>query len=203
MASSSASARGGYHHGDLRAALVRAAGEIISEVGVANFSVAAAARRTGVSPGAPYRHFADRETLLAVVAVQASQQLAERYRQALGASVDPVEQLAGAAVAYLRFAAEARAGFDVIFSDQIDTAEYPDLRESRRALSNLLLPPIFALAPTAEQAIALGEAHIALVHGYAALLRHGFFKGDAGEVAERAATAVRTLVASYATDRGS
>ena len=137
----------GYHHGDLRAALIRAAAEIVSEVGVANFSVSAAARRTGVSSGAPYRHFTDRGALLAAVAVEASQQLAERYRDALSASDDPAEQLAGAAAAYVRFAADERAGFDIIFSDQIDSADHPDLRDKRRALANLLLPPIFALAP--------------------------------------------------------
>jgi hypothetical protein len=76
------------------------------------------------------------------------------YRQALGASDDPVEQLAGAAVAYVRFAAEAGAGFDVIYSGEIDTSEHPDLCENRRALASLLLAPAFALAPSSEQAIA-------------------------------------------------
>ena len=58
----------GYHHGELRAALVRAARELIAERGAAEFSVAEVARRCGVSSAAPYRHFTDRNALLAAVA---------------------------------------------------------------------------------------------------------------------------------------
>jgi len=57
-----------YHHGDLRQALVRSALEILSEGGVGDLSLRAAARRARVSAMAPYRHFADKEALLAAVA---------------------------------------------------------------------------------------------------------------------------------------
>ena len=168
-----ADARTTYHHGDLRAALIRATTEIISEVGIANFSIAAVARRTGV-PGAPYRHFPDRNALLAAVAVAASEQLAARYRAALATSDDPASQLAAIAAAHVRYADEFRASFDVIYSSGLDKDKHPELRESTRALTEVLLPIDFALAPH-EAAIALGEAYIALVHGYATLLRDGFF----------------------------
>src|SRR5438309_10011162 len=60
----------GYHHGNLKEALMRAALELIAEKGPAGFTFAEAARSAGVSPAAPYRHFRDRDELLASVALQ-------------------------------------------------------------------------------------------------------------------------------------
>src|SRR3954466_15779148 len=62
--------RRGYHHGNLREALIRAALSLIAEKGPAGFTFAEAARSAGVSPAAPYRHFRDREALLADVALR-------------------------------------------------------------------------------------------------------------------------------------
>ena len=62
--------RRGYHHGNLREALVEAALALIGETGPAGLTIAEAARRAGVSPGAPYRHFRDAEALLAEVALR-------------------------------------------------------------------------------------------------------------------------------------
>jgi AcrR family transcriptional regulator len=59
---------GKYHHGDLRAELVRVSLDLIAEQGLEGFSVAKVAKLANVSPGAPYRHFATRESLLAEVA---------------------------------------------------------------------------------------------------------------------------------------
>src|SRR6188474_2690475 len=58
----------GYHHGNLKEALIRAALKLIAEKGPAGFTFADAARWAGVSPAAPYRHFRDRDDLLASVA---------------------------------------------------------------------------------------------------------------------------------------
>jgi len=60
----------GYHHGNLREALVEAALSLIGDKGVAGFTIAEAARKAGVSPAAPYRHFKDRDALLANVATK-------------------------------------------------------------------------------------------------------------------------------------
>ena len=62
--------RGGYHHGDLRSAVLQAAGEILEKEGLSGLSLREAARRAGVSHNAPYRHFADRESLLAALAAE-------------------------------------------------------------------------------------------------------------------------------------
>ncbi len=62
--------RKGYHHGNLREALIEAALKLIAEKGPAGFSFAEAARAAGVSPAAPYRHFEDKDALLADVAMR-------------------------------------------------------------------------------------------------------------------------------------
>src|ERR1700738_3072727 len=71
-----------YHHGDLRAACVRAAMELLEEGSPTSLSLRAVARRAGVSPAAPYRHFADREALVSVVAAVGYRELAERLAAA-------------------------------------------------------------------------------------------------------------------------
>ena len=72
----------GYHHGNLKEALVRAALELIAEKGPAGFTFADAARWAGVSPAAPYRHFRDRDELLADVARRGFEQFAAALAQA-------------------------------------------------------------------------------------------------------------------------
>ena len=71
----------GYHHGNLREALIRAALELIATKGTAGFTFAEAARFAGVSPAAPYRHFRDRDELMASVALRGF----EQFEAALGA----------------------------------------------------------------------------------------------------------------------
>jgi AcrR family transcriptional regulator len=66
----------GYHHGNLKEALLRAALELIAEKGPAGFTFAEAARSAGVSPAAPYRHFRDRDELLANVALRGFERFA-------------------------------------------------------------------------------------------------------------------------------
>lgn len=69
---------GSYHHGDLRAACLRAARELLEEDGSAALSLRAVARRAGVSATAPYRHYADRDALVSAVAAQGYRELAEQ-----------------------------------------------------------------------------------------------------------------------------
>lgn len=74
-----------YHHGDLRSALIDAAIGVIADRGVRGFSVAEASRRLGVTTAAPYRHFADRDELLAAVCVAAMAELGTRMTTAVAA----------------------------------------------------------------------------------------------------------------------
>src|SRR5215470_12485268 len=101
-----------YHHGDLRSALVDAAIALIAERGVRGFSLAEASRRVGVTTAAPYRHFADREGLLAAVAVRALNVFAAMLAAVAPDTDPPARRLAAMAGAYVRFAAEQRPLFD-------------------------------------------------------------------------------------------
>ena len=90
-----------YHHGDLRKALLDAASALLAEVGVAAISLREVARRAGVSHNAPYRHFADRDALLAALALQGFEVLVRRIEalpvadlgRPVGPHVDPVSDL--------------------------------------------------------------------------------------------------------------
>src|SRR5215469_1717120 len=105
-------AKGGrYHHGDLRSALVDAAIDLIAERGVRGFSLAEVSRRLGVTAAAPYRHFADRDELLAAVAVRALHAFADALAAEIGDADAPEQRLAAMASGYVRFAAEQRQLF--------------------------------------------------------------------------------------------
>ncbi|MFE2679447.1 TetR/AcrR family transcriptional regulator, partial [Streptomyces hygroscopicus] len=120
--------RATYHHGDLPAALVRATLEIIDEVGVRGFSVAEAARRTCVSPGAPYRHFADRDALLAAAALEVSRRLRAIYLETVAEVGSAQERLATVAGSFVRAAARYRGGRDNLVAPGLRDAQ-PDLTE--------------------------------------------------------------------------
>ncbi|MDX3232215.1 TetR/AcrR family transcriptional regulator [Streptomyces sp. ME19-01-6] len=202
MARSGGRERGAYHHGDLAAALVRATLEIVDEVGVRGFSVAEAARRTQVSPGAPYRHFADRDALLAAAALEVSRRLQAIHLQAMATASSSHERLAMVAGSYVRAAAVHRGGFDLLFAPGL-RAHHLELRDSTREFIDLLLPSAFEVVPPgqgAQTAVELLEALSAVARGYVALLLDGIF-GDPGavaaEVATRATRAARALVDGY------
>ena len=96
-----------YHHGDLRNALIQAGLELLAEGGVQELDLRKVARRAGVSHAAPYRHFADKQALIAAINEEGFHLLAERIRSTLReVSVEPVEQLLGVALTYVRFAKE-------------------------------------------------------------------------------------------------
>jgi AcrR family transcriptional regulator len=94
-----------YHHGDLRAALIDTAVELIGERGVREFSLAEASRRLGVAVSAPYAHFAGRDDLLAAVAVRAFEMFRAALLPEMGKIADPAGRLAAMARDYVRFAA--------------------------------------------------------------------------------------------------
>ncbi|MFI0819521.1 TetR/AcrR family transcriptional regulator [Streptomyces sp. NPDC021098] len=195
--------RATYHHGDLAAALVRVTLEIVDEVGVRGFSVAEAARRTRVSPGAPYRHFADRDALLAAAALEVSRRLRALYLEAVATVESPQERLATMADSVVRAAARFRGGYELLYAPGVRTA-HPDVVTSKREFVDLLLPSAFEVVPRegGATAVALLEALQALTRGYATLLLDGVF-GDPDEVVEdvaaRATRSARALVAGYST----
>src|SRR3954447_22902525 len=95
----------GYHHGDLRRALLEAALELLAETGGDEVSLREVARRAGVSAMAPYRHFADKAALMAAIRDHGLQLLFERLNAA-DADPDPRRALAAQGQAYVGFALE-------------------------------------------------------------------------------------------------
>jgi len=188
-----------YHHGDLRTALVDTGFELLAESGLAEFSVARVARRLGVSTAAPYRHFPDRDHLLAAVATRAATELAAEVERAVeGAGSDPVDRFAATGGAYLRFAATRGAGFTVIFAKDLRDLRDEALSTAGRHLMDRLLDLAReAVGGDTERALWLLEQHVALAHGYVALLADGFFARPhhtVDHLAAQAERAARTLV---------
>ena len=124
--------RGAYHHGDLREALITAALEVISERGLAGFAVAELARAVGVSQGAPYRHFRDRNALVAEIARRGFKQLAADLNTARRSTpLDPVAALGCCAQAHLTFAGRDGAVYAAMFAPGFPIKQYPDLLRAR------------------------------------------------------------------------
>lgn len=107
-------ARGSYHHGDLRRALLDAALERIVRDGIGGLSLRAIARDVGVTHAAPYRHFADKAALIAAIADEGFELLGEEMAPALEATT-AAARLDALGRGYVRFAAQHPAYFKVMF----------------------------------------------------------------------------------------
>jgi AcrR family transcriptional regulator len=194
MQGAAVATRAKYHHGDLRAALVDAALALVAELGVDALSVAEAARRTGVSAAAPYRHFPTRLDLLKATAARAAELLAAELTKVNELS-DPRDRLAETARVYVRFVVRHHAGFDLIFDERLRVGDQA-LAEAGRAVMDILLPIALEITGDARAALDLLEKHTAAAHGYAVLHLSGFMRSRApavGDIAEGAAEVSRAL----------
>jgi AcrR family transcriptional regulator len=189
-------AKATYHHGDLRSACVSAALELLEEEGETALSLRAVARRAGVSPAAPYRHYDDREALVSAVAAVGYRELAERLAAAHPAPSTP-EQLAGVAVAYVQFALERPALFRIMFGEPCDRDN--DERVAATAAVSVYLRGIVARCFPQSDPEAMAAAIWALVHGLAFLHLDGKLDGPTpAVVAERVTAAVHALLGATA-----
>jgi AcrR family transcriptional regulator len=189
--------RSRYHHGDLREALIQTAIELLGEGGAGAFSMAEASRRLGVAASAPYRHFADRDALLAAVATRAAGLLAEQLDRT-AASGAPPERLAAAARAYVRFADDQRPLFQSLAGSGLGKQSHPEITRAAQAIGAAFLSPSADLANGSEPAAArLASAIVATAHGHAMLMLDGTFGTGhhAAEIAaEQAAAATLALI---------
>jgi AcrR family transcriptional regulator len=119
-----------YHHGHLREVLLQAAIQLIAEVGPAGFTLREVARRAGVSHNAPYRHFPDREGLLAAVAAQGFRELTHVMLDAAKQESNALGQLKSAGLAYVGFALRRPEHFTVMFDSPIARRKTPDSAEA-------------------------------------------------------------------------
>jgi AcrR family transcriptional regulator len=190
---------GRYHHGDLRAALIETAVEVIGERGVRGFSMAEASRRLGVAVSAPYAHFADRDDLLAAVAVHAYELFYAELSPAVGQAAAPAERLAELARSYVRFAAAHRPLFEVLYEAGLDKERHPEIEDAMRPIDDILSAGVLALSDGQAAAGELALALEATANGHVVL----FFDDCAGQdeetvaqAAERAARSTLALIES-------
>lgn len=183
-----ASVRSGYHHGDLRAVLLATAMQMLEQG--EPFSLRAVARRVGVSPTAPYRHFATREALESALAAEGLRDLkADLTRgRPLPSSVP---DLAEFGVAYVSFALRRPALFGLMFGHECDDTN--DQRVRAAAELHELLAVVMARVFPGADAAALATAGWALAHGLAFLHLDGKL---AATTPEQAAARVRSSFAA-------
>ena len=163
--STSKTTKGSYHHGDLQATLIRSAGNILEKEGVESLSLRAVARRAGVSHNAPYRHFPEREGLLAALAKEGFERLGAAQREAAEKG-----GLRAMGEAYVLFALEHPQRFRLMFGGQISIARHAGLREVATKTFAGLSGALAARVPEVQGARDASIAAWALVHGLALLL---------------------------------
>jgi AcrR family transcriptional regulator len=171
----------GYHHGNLKEALLRAALELIAQKGTGGFTFADAARSAGVSPAAPYRHFRDRDELLANVALRGFEQFEGALAKAWDGGKDNIfKAFERVGKAYLAFARAEPAYYSAMFESGLALDSYPELQQAGDRAFGVLRNATEALIATLpvknRPPVLMMALHVwALAHGIASL----FGRGDA------------------------
>jgi AcrR family transcriptional regulator len=128
-----------YHHGNLREVLLQSAVRLIAEVGPTAFTLREIARQAGVSHNAPYRHFQDKDALLAAVAAQGYLELTDVMVQAAEQQFNPLDRLKHAGLAYVSFALRRPEHFTVMFDAPSSRQTHPEATAAaERAFSVLV-----------------------------------------------------------------
>jgi AcrR family transcriptional regulator len=188
-----------YHHGNLREALIAAAIELVEEVGPENVSVREAAKRAGVSPGAPFRHFPSKIALMTAVAEQAMRLFRQEVIRAVEnvSPDDPLARFEAVGSAYLHWAIHNPTHFQVISTRSlIDWSASTSLREDNTLIRSLMEQAIDDAHDTGRlRSVNIAETHVAaraVVYGLARMYVDGHFAQWAvsGKTAEDTAQSV-------------
>jgi AcrR family transcriptional regulator len=188
-------AKDGYHHGDLREALLVAAEAELKEKGVEGFTLRGCAKRAGVSHAAPAHHFKDAEGLLtALAAVGFARFTAAMTARQSAAPADPRERLIALGLGYIDFATSEPALFRLMFASGRPDFDDPDLQQVAMNSLGRLMQGVGAVrgsaAPDDKAAMLDVAAAWSMVHGIADLALSGRMKfmDEPGLAADRDGT---------------
>jgi len=195
-----------YHHGDLRRALIDAAQHILETEGVSALTLRAAARGAGVSQAAPYRHFTDKDALLAAVAEEGFRALSAAMREATDtAGGDFASRFRALGIAYIRFAVEQPARFRLMFGREIaDRGAHLPLHQAANETFGMLVAGIekgqqSGLIRDGDPR-ELSMAAWSMVHGLSALLVDGQLSRGTQDLEMFASGVVRYLFLGLRSD---
>ena len=174
-------AKKGYHHGSLREALLDAARLLLAKEGADALTLREVARRAGVSHAAPYRHFADKQSLLASVAEEGFRLLTAQMRKNSSEAEGEVEKLNATGLGYVTFALDHPSLYRVMFGAQlVRHEEHVGLQEASSAAMACLIEHVVAGQATgairAGDPMAYAGTAWAMVHGLAMGLIDGVFE---------------------------
>ena len=187
----------GYHHGDLRAALLKSAEEIIRDSGLEALTLRACARRAGVSHGAPANHFGNLAGLLTELAAEGFERLAEAMDPKLVKNAQ--DDLEAAGLGYIQFAMQWPEHFRVMWRSELLDEKSPRLRLAREHAAQRLRDALvsansqWSTMPSEDALAARFQAARCSVHGYASLWVEGPRKSRSLDEARRM---LRVLVPS-------
>jgi AcrR family transcriptional regulator len=187
-----------YHHGDLRRALLDATLRLVQEHGPQGFTLRAAARAAGVSPGAPYHHFADKDALLTAVADEGFELFEAALREAAQKPArTPRMRAQNVGVSYVLFALAHPTRFRVMvgYGVQSRTADAPFAGAALRAYEFVRDVLVDGLKSGSSDAVIRAEVlgWWSVVHGLAFLAIDGYL-GKAGSSAGRTEIVVRQVI---------
>lgn len=167
-----------YHHGDLRNALIAAGLDVLREQGAEALNLREVARKAGVSHAAPYRHFADKEALIAAIATDGFRKLEAQLRKSLDSRRrTTAAKLIALGQAYVQFALNHIDHFRVMFTLHRERDAYPELHIASKACFNVLVSMVAegqaAGDLQAGDPVLMSEIMWSSLHGMAMLLSHG------------------------------
>jgi len=179
MTGATAGGKRGYHHGNLRAALIEVTADLIAARGPQGFTVSEAAKRAGVSPAAVYRHFDGREAMIAALALEGYRIFCDLMEHAYESRAEaPLSAFMATGRAYLAFARRFPGHYVAMFESGISVASDPDFSRAAGRANAILERAAGELGrhiPAERRPpAAMFSAHVwALSHGVVELFARG------------------------------
>ena len=180
---------GGYHHGNLQAALEDAALDLLETTSAAKISLREVARRAGVSHNAPYHHFGDRAALLRALGVRGMAALLAAQEEAVAATEGTVAKVRALGLAYVAYAAAHPQAFALVFDPDYCAADDPGsdmaalIGRNEELLGGLVTRLVQEPGWQDRDPVALSAALWSTVHGMAQLIMLGHLPAEAAEPA--------------------